>query len=119
MGLNRVPLRLAASAAAFGLVIAAGGLLPPAAKAGKMSAVIQRLGKICKSRVVDQFSVSQADAVVNLGATEKQGIDSGDTKMEDVKRGGLSFNWEIYGKKVNGYCNINYDGTITDFKQNL
>ncbi|MCT0208501.1 hypothetical protein [Synechococcus sp. CS-1332] len=59
------------------------------------------------------------DAVVNLGATEKKSIDEGSTSLADVKKYGLSFNGEVRGKKINGCCNVNGKGTITEFKQGL
>ena len=60
-----------------------------------------------------------SDAIVTLGATEKQIIDEGNTTLADVKKLGLSFNWEIRGKNVSGYCNVNGKGKIMEFKQGL
>ncbi len=31
----------------------------------------------------------------------------------------MSYSWQIRGKKINGYCNVNGKGTITEFKQGL
>jgi hypothetical protein len=31
----------------------------------------------------------------------------------------MSYNWEIRGKKISGYCNVNGKGTITEFKQGM
>ncbi len=58
---------------------------------------------------------------MTLGATEKQNIDEGNTTLADVKKLGLSFNWEIHGKNVSGYCNVNGKGKgkIMEFKQGL
>jgi hypothetical protein len=70
-------------------------------------------------RVVEQFDVPMSDAVVNIGATEKQSIDEGTTSLADIKKNGMSYNWEIRSKKVSGYCNVNGKGTITEFKQGL
>jgi hypothetical protein len=39
--------------------------------------------------------------------------------MADIKKYGMSFNWEIRGKKINGYCNVNGKGKITEFKQGI
>ncbi len=70
-------------------------------------------------RVVEQFDVPMSDAVVNIGATEKQSIDEGTTSAADIKKRGMSYNWEIRGKKISGYCNVNGKGTITEFKQGI
>jgi hypothetical protein len=65
------------------------------------------------------FDVPMSDAVVNIGATEKQSIDDGTTSTADIKKRGMSYNWEIRGKKISGYCNVNGKGTITEFKQGM
>ena len=70
-------------------------------------------------RVVEQFDVPMSDAVVKLGATEQQSIDEGSTSLADIQKDGLSFSWQIRGKKVQGYCNVNGKGKITEFKQGL
>ena len=107
-------------AAAAGALLSGSSLLAPMAKADPMSATIGKLGKICKQRVVDQFDVPNSDAAVSLGATLQESIDAGDTTMADVKKGGLTFNWEIRNKsRINGYCNIKYNGKITEFKQSI
>ena len=87
------------------------------ALANKLDAVSQRLGNACKLRVVEQFDVSMAEARISLGATLKQSLDSGAMTMKDVKASGLSFNWAVDGKTAKGYCNVNYDGTVNEFKQ--
>lgn len=87
------------------------------AQANKLDAVAQRLGNACKLRVTDQFNVSMSEALVSLGATLKQSLDSGVTTMQDVKASGLSFDWSVTGQSAKGYCNVNYDGTVTEFKQ--
>jgi hypothetical protein len=56
---------------------------------------------------------------VNIGATEQQSIDAGTTSLKDIKKGGMSYNWEIRGKTISGYCNVNGQGTITEFKQGI
>jgi hypothetical protein len=58
-------------------------------------------------------------AVLNIGATEKQSIDAGTTSRADIKKRGMSYNWEIRGKKISGYCNVNGKGTISEFKQGI
>jgi hypothetical protein len=60
-----------------------------------------------------------SDALVNLGATEQQSLDQGNTSLSDIKKYGLSFNWEIRDKKISGYCNVNGKGKITEFKQGI
>jgi hypothetical protein len=93
--------------------------LVPSASAQTAAGLTSAWGKTCKMRVVQQFDVPMSDAVVNLGATEQQGMDEGSISLADVKKMGLSFNWEIRGKKVSGYCNVNGKGKITEFKQGL
>ncbi|MCT0223990.1 hypothetical protein, partial [Synechococcus sp. CS-1328] len=60
-----------------------------------------------------------SDALVTMGATEKQSLDEGTTSLADIKKYGMSYNWEIRGKKISGYCNVDGKGTITEFKQGL
>jgi hypothetical protein len=91
----------------------------PKAEAQTASGLISTWGKACKMRVVEQFDVPMSDAVVNIGATEKQSIDDGTTSTADIKKRGMSYNWEIRGKKISGYCNVNGKGTITEFKQGI
>jgi hypothetical protein len=91
----------------------------PAAQAQTASGYASKWGQACKMKVVKQFDVPMSDALVNLGATEQQSIDQGNTSLSDIKKYGLSFNWEIRGKKVSGYCNVNGQGKITEFKQGL
>ena len=62
------------------------------------------------------FDVPMSDALVNIGATEKQSIHDGTTSSADIKKRGISYNWEIRGKKISGDCNVNGKGTITEFK---
>ena len=87
------------------------------AEANKLDAVAQRLANGCKLRVVEQFDVSMADARVSLGATLKQSLDSGAMTMKDVKTSGLTFDWSVNGKSAKGYCNVDYDGNVKEFKQ--
>ena len=111
--------RFMASAAGLGVLMASACWLVPSASAQTAAGLTSAWGKTCKMRVVQQFDVPMSDAVVNLGATEQQGIDDGSISLSDVKKMGLSFNWEIRGKKVTGYCNVNGKGKITEFKQGL
>jgi hypothetical protein len=102
---------------AFGLLASLS--LTPKADAQTASGLISSWGKACKMRVVQQFDVPMSDALVNIGATEKQSIDEGTTSLADIKKSGMSYNWEIRGKKVSGYCNVNGQGKITEFKQGI
>lgn len=94
-------------------------LMVPAASAQTAAGLTSAWGKTCKMRVVEQFDVPMSDAVVSLGATEQQGIDEGSISLAEIKKDGLSFNWEVRGKKISGYCNVNGKGTITEFKQGI
>ena len=101
------------------LAIVASAAFIPSADAQTASGLASAWGKTCKMRVVEQFDVPMSDALVNLGATEQQSINEGNTSMADIKKYGMSFNWEIRGKKINGYCNVNGKGKITEFKQGI
>jgi hypothetical protein len=87
------------------------------AQANKLDAVTQRLGNACKMKVVEQFDVPMASARISLGATLKESLDSGAMTMKDVKASGLSFDWGVAGNSAKGYCNVDYDGKVTEFKQ--
>jgi hypothetical protein len=105
------------AALAFGLMASLS--FAPKASAETASGLISTWGKACKMRVVEQFDVPMSDAVVNIGATEKQGIDDGTTSSKDIKKNGMSYNWEVRGRKISGYCNVNGKGKITEFKQGV
>jgi len=104
-------------AVTFGLIASLSFM--PKAEAQTASGLISTWGKACKMKVVEQFDVPMSDAVVNIGATEKQSLDAGTTSLADIKKNGMSYNWEVRGKKVSGYCNVNGKGTITEFKQGI
>ena len=106
-----------AIAAALGLSLSQSTWLAGAAHAEKLTAVTGRLGNACKLKVVEQFDVPMADARVQLGATLKDSLDSGAMTMKEVKASGLSFDWSVTGKKAKGYCNVDYNGTVKEFKQ--
>lgn len=110
--------RLAALTATLAMLAGGSTLIAPV-QAESMNATVGRLGKVCKMKVVDQFDVPMSDAGVRLGETLQQSINAGEITMKDVKRSGLSFNWEIRGKAINGYCNIDYNGKIEEFKQSI
>lgn len=115
--LSKPRTRSAAAALAFGIMASLS--LTPNASAQTASGLIATWGKTCKMRVVEQFDVPMSDAIVNIGATEKQSIDEGSTSLADIKKRGMSYNWEIRGKNVSGYCNVNGKGKITEFKQGI
>lgn len=105
--------------AGVAMTVLAGTAWMPAAQAQTISGLTSTWGKACKMRVVDQFDVPMSDAGVSLGATLQQSIDQGETTLADIKKQGLVFNWEIRGKRINGYCSVNGKGKITEFKQGL
>jgi hypothetical protein len=107
------------TAAVLGLVLTGYGVFVPNAHAQTVSGLSSKWGRACKMRVVEQFDIPDSDAVVNLGATEPKSIDEGNTSLADVQKYGLSFNWEVRGKKISGYCNVDGKGKITEFKQGL
>ncbi len=103
----------------LGLGLLAAMVVTPKVDAQTASGLIANWGKACKMRVVEQFSVPMADALVTIGATEQQSLDEGKTSLANIKSYGMSYSWQIRGKKINGYCNVNGKGTITAFKQGL
>jgi hypothetical protein len=110
--------RLAATTGVTLALVTAAATMP-AATAQTASGLIAQWGKACKMRVVNQFDVPMSDALVNIGATEQQSLDQGNTSVADIKKYGMSYNWEIRGKKINGSCNVNGKGKITEFKQGI
>ena len=111
--------RQRSTAAAMAVGILACLSVTPQANAQTASGLVSSWGKACKMRVVEQFDVPMSDALVTIGATEQQSIDEGSTSLADIKKNGMSYNWEIRGKKVSGYCNVNGKGKITEFKQGI
>jgi hypothetical protein len=105
------------AALALGLITSLS--LIPGANAQTASGLIGNWGKTCKMRIVEQFDVPMSDAVVTMSATEKQSMDEGTMTLADIKKDGMSYNWEIRGKKISGYCNVNGKGKITEFKQGI
>ena len=116
-GLRQQGHRVIVAVAALGLNLAGASLLAQSVHAQAASGLAFKWGKACKIRVVEQFDVPNSDAVVNLGATEQQSLNEGNTSLADIKKYGLSFNWEVRDKKISGYGNVNGKGTITEFKQ--
>ncbi|MEN9861184.1 MAG: hypothetical protein RLZZ515_1666 [Cyanobacteriota bacterium] len=105
--------------ASLSALIVLGTVSIPAGYAQTASGLAAKWGQACKMRVVQQFDVPMSDALVTLGASEQQSLDQGDTSLADVKKYGFSFSWQIRGKNVSGYCNVNGKGKITEFKQGL
>ena len=89
------------------------------ASAETIKGMAQKGGANCKMKAVEQFSVPMSDVSVSLGATLQESIDKGDITLNDIKKDGLSFNWVVTrdGKKIDGYCNTNGKGKVTEFKQ--
>jgi len=105
----------------LGLVVGllAAMVVTPSVNAQTSSGLIANWGKACKMRVVEQFRIPMSDALVTIGATEQQSLDEGKTSLADIKKYGMSYNWQVRGKKISGYCNVNGKGTITEFKQGI
>jgi len=106
-------------ASGLALAVVGGAAFAPGARAQTIPGLTSLWGKTCKMRVVEQFDVSMSEAGVSLGATLQESIDQGQTTLADVKKQGLIFNWEIRGKRINGYCSVNGKGKITEFKQSI
>jgi hypothetical protein len=107
----------AAAALAFGIIASLSFTLK--ANAQSASGLISTWGKACRMRVAEQFDMPMCDALVNIAATEKQSIDDGTMTPKDIKKSGMSYNWQFRGKNVSGYCNVNGKGKITEFKQGV
>jgi hypothetical protein len=56
---------------------------------------------------------------VTIAATEQRSLHEGSTSLKDIRKNGMSDNWQIRGKKVSGSCHVNGKGKITEFKQGL
>lgn len=117
------PLLSLALAAATATITATGGLLlAPSAQAqsgddAKIEARVSAWGRNCKNAVAEKFKArSMADVTITLGETLKSSIDAGDTKLSDIQRGGLSFNFRVKspGKDPEGYCNTDGRGNVTE-----
>jgi hypothetical protein len=88
----------------------------PAAHAdddAKINARIEAWGRSCKNAVAAKYpKATMADIRVELGATLKQSIDAGETTLKDIKKQGLSYNWNF--KNKSGYCNTDGSGNVTE-----
>lgn len=90
--------------------------LTPAARAdddGKINARIEAWGRNCKNAVAAKYpKATMADITVELGATLKQSIDSGETTLKTINKQGLTYNWTV--KNKSGYCNTDGKGNPTE-----
>ena len=102
----------------LGTILAACLLLPTSSVFGdELNALIGELGLGCKNRVLEQFDVPNSDINVRLGATLQNDLDSGRMTAEELKQHGASFDWSVTGKNASGYCNVDGNGEISEFKQ--
>ena len=104
------------SALSVALLAAAITTLAPGARAdddAKINARIGSWGRNCKNAVAAKYpKASMAEISVELAATLKQSIDAGETKLKDIKKSGLSYNWTF--KNKSGYCNTDGEGNVTE-----
>lgn len=86
----------------------------------KINARIETWGQNCKNEVASRLGsdVSMADINVELGATLRTSIDSGEMTLDDINQSGLIYNWSVPKEKVAGYCGTDGNGTVTDFQFN-
>lgn len=110
-------MKLATALSAACVVALAGVATSTAALAdddAKIEARVSAWGVSCKNEVAAKFpKASMADISVELGATLKQSIDAGQTTLKDIKKYGLSYNWQF--KKHSGSCNTDGNGNVTEF----
>lgn len=79
-------------------------------------ALLDHLGLGCRNQVIEQFDAPDSDVTIRLGATLQDNLDSGTMTMKDLKEYGASFDWNIDGKDTSGYCNVDGEGRVTEFK---
>lgn len=81
----------------------------------KINARIAASGTACQNAVAVKFPRSTMAAItVELGATMQQGIDAGSITLQDIQKGGLSFNWSF--RKHSGFCNTDGAGNVVELK---
>jgi hypothetical protein len=107
------------AAAALSLV----AMAPTMARAddgAKIQAMIQRLGGICKTQASARNGVPMSDVRVDLAATLKESIDSGETTLKDIKQYGLMYNYKLKrnGVVLHGSCDVEANGTIDHIEEN-
>ena len=82
----------------------------------KIDATLARLGKVCKNNLAEKFSgVSMADIHVTVAASLQERLDGGSMGLKDLQQYGASYNWSVPSKKVEGSCDVNAKGKITQF----
>jgi hypothetical protein len=101
----------------FALVAAGLTIATSPAAASDLNTLIGQLGVGCKNRVIEQFDVPSSDITVRLGATLQADLDSGVMSAKELKEYGASFDWSVAGKDAGGYCNVDGEGKVTEFKQ--
>ena len=86
----------------------------------KIQAMIQRLGGICKTQASARNGVPMSDVRVNLAATLKESIDSGETTLKDIKKYGLIYDYKLKrnGVVLHGSCDVEANGTIDRIEEN-
>jgi hypothetical protein len=86
----------------------------------KIQAMIQRLGGICKTQASARNGVPMSDVRVDLAATLKESIDSGETTLKDIKQYGLMYNYKLKrnGVVLHGSCDVEANGTIDHIEEN-
>ena len=86
----------------------------------KIQAIIQRLGGICKTQASARNGVPMSDVRVNLAATLKESIDSGETTLKDIKKYGLIYDYKLKrnGVVLHGSCDVEANGTIDRIEEN-
>jgi hypothetical protein len=81
----------------------------------KVDAILSRLGKVCKNKLMTQFpGVPMSDLRVTVGASLKESLDNGSMGLKDLQKSGASFSIEVPGKG-SGACGVNAKRKITEF----
>ena len=92
-------------------------LVLPAAHAddsAKINARIETWGRNCKNIVAGKYPKAvMSDISVQLSASDRKDIDSGERTLKDINKSGLSYNWSVM--KHSGYCNTDGKGKVTEF----
>lgn len=101
----------------FALVAAGLTIATSPAAASDLNTLIGQLGVGCKNRLIEHFDVPSSDITVRLGSTLQADLDSGAMSVKALKEYGASFDWSVAGKDAGGYCNVDGEGKVTEFKQ--
>lgn len=95
------------------------GSVTPAFADPQVDAILGHLGKVCKDKLMTKFpGVSMADLHVTVGATLQESLNNGSMSLKDLQKDGASYNVEVPGKHLSGYCNVSGKGKITDLTLN-